>query len=384
MEKDRPGLSGRLIQNVVFGALLIALFLLVCRLFAPFFTVLLWSVLLFVIVDPFYERVVSGINLKTRMGRFLRTMTAGFFALFSVLIVLVPFAIVVGQLYIQGVELVRGVRNYVLENGAAIDALYERAARFVWDVTGGGVELKQFDVNGHLLGFIESNMYNAFRFSGVILRDTAVFLLGLALTVFCLFFFYLDARYLSSLVKSVIPIKNEYTRMLMEKLKEISRGLILGYLTVALIQAALAFVVFSVFEVKGALVFACLTFVCVFIPMLGGALVWIPVGAARILSGDVAGGIALTLVSALCISLLDNFIRPFLLKDRLKLHPLLIFFAIMGGLVLFGVNGLILGPLIIVLFLTVLEMFFKEHHIKKRKIIVETDEKDEGKNGDDT
>ncbi|MDR3325102.1 MAG: AI-2E family transporter [Spirochaetaceae bacterium] len=376
MEKDKPGLSGRFIQNVVLGALLATLFLLVCRLFAPFFTILLWSVLLYVVIDPLYERIVSKINLNTKVGAILRTLLAGFFALASVLIVLVPLAVVVSQLYIQGIEIVKNVKSYILENRETIDAAYRSGAQFIFDLTNGMVDVEPLDVNNRLVGFIESNVYNAFRFSGLVLRDTAFFILGLALVVFCLFFFYLDAPYLSSLVKSVIPIKNKYTIALVNKFKEITRGLILGYLTVALIQATLAFIVFSVFRVNGALVFACLTFVCVFIPMLGGALVWIPVGAARILSGDVAGGILLTLIAGLCISLLDNIIRPFLLKDRLKLHPLVIFFAIMGGLALFGVNGLILGPLIIVLFLTVLEMFFKEHHIKKRKVNIEENNND--------
>jgi predicted PurR-regulated permease PerM len=93
----------------------------------------------------------------------------------------------------------------------------------------------------------------------------------------------------------------------------------------------------------------------------------VPVSEARIISGDIAGGLGLMLVAGVCISTLVNFLRPYFLKDRLQLHPLVIFFAIMGGLALFGFNGLILGPLTVVLFLTVLEMFFKEHHIKKEK-----------------
>ncbi|MDR3301600.1 MAG: AI-2E family transporter [Spirochaetaceae bacterium] len=377
MEKNKPNISGRFIQNVVLGALLVTLFLLVCRLFAPFFTVLLWSILLYVVIDPLYEKIVSKINLETKAGKFLRTILAGFFALASVLIVFVPLAIVVSQLYIQGIQVFKSIKTYILENREAINTAYTSLSNFVFDATDGRVAFASLDINGKLIVFIEDNVFNAFKFSGVVLRDAAVFLLGLALVVFCLFFFYLDAPYLSSLVKSVIPIRNKYTIALARKFKEITRGLILGYLTVALIQAALAFIIFSIFKVNGALVFACLTFVCVFIPMLGGALVWIPVGAARILSGDIVGGVLLTLIAAVCISLLDNFIRPFLLKDRLKLHPLVIFFAIMGGLVLFGVNGLILGPLIIVLFLTVLEMFFKEHHIKKRKVSIEESKENE-------
>jgi predicted PurR-regulated permease PerM len=97
--------------------------------------------------------------------------------------------------------------------------------------------------------------------------------------------------------------------------------------------------------------------------MLGGALVWLPLGIVRIVSGDLVGGIIFTAVSALFISLLDNFIRPIFLQDRIQLHPLIIFFAILGGLYNFGFNGLILGPIVVILFLTVLDLFLTEHEI---------------------
>jgi predicted PurR-regulated permease PerM len=132
---------------------------------------------------------------------------------------------------------------------------------------------------------------------------------------------------------------------------------------VALIQATMAYIIFSIFQVKGALVLAALTFICVFIPMIGGGLVWLPLGIVKILSGNVIGGIAFLLVSGIFISLLDNFIRPMFLKDRIQLHPLIIFFAIMGGVSAFGFNGLILGPMVVILFLTVLDLFLTEHEI---------------------
>jgi predicted PurR-regulated permease PerM len=97
--------------------------------------------------------------------------------------------------------------------------------------------------------------------------------------------------------------------------------------------------------------------------MIGGGIVWLPLGLVRILSGDVFGGILFLTVSGLFISLLDNVLRPIFLKDRIQLHPLIIFFAILGGVSVFGFNGLILGPMIVILFLTVLDMFLIEHRI---------------------
>jgi predicted PurR-regulated permease PerM len=147
------------------------------------------------------------------------------------------------------------------------------------------------------------------------------------------------------------------------KFKEITRNLFLGYIMVALVQAVVAYIIFTIFGVKGSLVMAALVLVCSFIPMLGAGLVWAPLGILRILSGQVAGGIVFLAVSGVCISLLDNFLRPIFLQDRIHLHPLVIFVSILGGVAVYGFNGLVLGPLVVILFLTVLDMFLAEHDI---------------------
>lgn len=93
-----------------------------------------------------------------------------------------------------------------------------------------------------------------------------------------------------------------------------------------------------------------------FIPLMGAALVWLPVGVAICASGAFVKGIIILVLSAVCISFLDNFLRPLFLKDRNQVHPLVIFFSILGGISFFGMNGLILGPLIVILFFTVLDL----------------------------
>jgi len=200
--------------------------------------------------------------------------------------------------------------------------------------------------------------------SSGVARDIGVFIMSFAFLVFCLFFFYMDGAFLARLIQNAIPIRREYVVTLVAKFKDTIKNLVLGYIIVALVQTTLAYIVFTLFHVKGALVFAALTFIAVFIPMVGGALVWLPLGIVRIVSGDIGGGIAFFAVSGAAISLLDNLLRPMFLQDRIQLHPLIIFFAIMGGLRAFGFNGIILGPMVVILFLTVLDIFLKEHHIE--------------------
>jgi predicted PurR-regulated permease PerM len=183
--------------------------------------------------------------------------------------------------------------------------------------------------------------------------------------LFSLFFFFVDGDYLSRLALRIIPIRREYLETLVGKFKEITKKLVLGYIMVALTESVAAFVIFLCFGVSGPLVFALLVFVSAFLPIVGPSIIWFPLGIMRILDGSIAGGIALMLVSAVFISTIDTFLRPLLLRDRVQLHPLVIFFAILGGIKIFGFNGIILGPMVVIIFLTVFDLFLTEHKLSE-------------------
>jgi predicted PurR-regulated permease PerM len=95
--------------------------------------------------------------------------------------------------------------------------------------------------------------------------------------------------------------------------------------------------------------------------------VWLPLGIFRIVTKGLVNGLVFMACAGTAISLLDNLIRPIFLQNRIKLHPLVIFFAILGGLKGFGFNGLILGPMVVIIFLTTLDLFLTEHGIEHEK-----------------
>jgi predicted PurR-regulated permease PerM len=359
--------SPRMIQNLVFGVILVALFLLVCRLFAPFFTVLLWSVILFVILNPLHQQICKKIDFSTKRGKVLKNILAGVFSLGTAMLVLVPVLFVLSQILRQIMELIRIIRDVFIEKPTMLQDILANISGFISDISSGQIDVTPEEIQRRFLTVLNSGLNNLLFFSKGIALNISSFLLSIIFMVFCLFFFYLDGAFLSNLFLNIIPIKKEYISALVTKFKDITKNLFLGYIIVALIQAVLSYIVFTIFDVKGALVFSCLTFICVFIPMIGGSIVWLPLGIAKIVAGNVVGGVVFLVVSAVCISLFDNILRPFFLQNRIQLHPLIIFFAIMGGISEFGFNGLVLGPMIVIIFLTVLDMFLTEHQIEHGK-----------------
>jgi predicted PurR-regulated permease PerM len=353
----------KMVQNYVFGAILIILFIMVCRLFAPFFTVLLWSTLLYVLLSPIHHRITRNFDYTKTSGIIIKNILAVVFAAGTAILILIPLTFVASLFSRQIMDLMRFVREVFNEKPDILRDIFKNISIFIKDITAERIIISGDEIQKWIVDLLSSSLQNMVSLSSTVAKNIGNFLVGLVLMMFCLFFFYVDGAYLSRLALHAIPIRKEYIVALTGKFMDITRNLFFGYIMVALIQAVMAYIIFTIFQVKGALVLAALTFICVFIPMIGGGLVWLPLGIIRLLSGDVFSGVLFLIVSALFISLLDNVVRPIFLRDRIQLHPLIIFFAILGGVTAFGFNGLILGPMIVILFLTVLDLFLTEHKI---------------------
>ncbi|MDR3139625.1 MAG: AI-2E family transporter, partial [Treponema sp.] len=357
----------RPVQNVVFGAILLLLFIAVCRLFSPFFTVLLWSILLYILLSPLHNRIVKKLDVATTRGMILKNLWAVLFALGTVILIILPVFFVAVQFFKQIIEFIHLAREVFTNRPGILQDIFQSIAVFIEDITANQVSISGDDIQRRIVVLLTSSLQNLVVISSDVARHVGTFVVGLFLMIFCLFFFYMDGSDLSHLVLRAIPIRKEYLSALVGKFKDITRNLFFGYIMVILVQAVMAFIIFSIFGIKGALVLAVLTLIAVSIPIFGGGLVWLPIGIVKIVNGEFLSGIVFIIVSGFFISTLDNFLRPLLLRDRLQLHPLIIFLAILGGVSTLGFNGLVLGPIVVIIFLTVLDLFLTEHKIEEQE-----------------
>jgi len=184
--------------------------------------------------------------------------------------------------------------------------------------------------------------------------------------MFTLYYLLMDGNSLGETFVSMMPIDPEHTRLFMRKLRETGRQLVKGYFLVALFQGLMMFILSLIFGFRNNLVLAVLTAIASFVPMVGTSLVWFPMGIFIATSGNIGLALVFLITAGILVSTLDNFIRPVVLGGQLKVHPLFLFFSIAGGLVVFGFNGIILGPLVLMLFIAAGDLY--------RSISVEEDE----------
>jgi predicted PurR-regulated permease PerM len=350
-------MNGSRIRKMVFLGLFFGLFALVARLFYPFLTIILWSGLIYAFLYKLYDRAATRRDGSERR-ELTRNLLAGAFALGAVLLLAVPAIFLVRAVLGQVVELAAAARKAIAQNPSLLDLSPESPlGGFVFRLSGGQLNLAKVDLVIEAKRFLSGKSGQIIGFSGTILKDVAGLLFNLAFMVFTLYFFFVDGEHLARTFIKAIPIENAYTRLFLRKLRDTGKQLLLGYFLVALFQATMLFLICVVLGVKGSLVLGALTLIAAFIPMVGTALVWVPVAAGIALGGNLPQALLFLALSAVLVSTLDNFIRPILLHDRLKIHPLLIFFSILGGLSLFGFNGLVLGPLILMLFFSAGELY---------------------------
>jgi predicted PurR-regulated permease PerM len=184
------------------------------------------------------------------------------------------------------------------------------------------------------------------------------------LSVFFLFYFFKDGAYILSKMVEYAPFSRIDTLILFRELKNMADAVIYGQLITAAIQAFLATLAYSVLGVNAPLFWGFLTFIFGIIPMIGPSIIYAPISiylvGTSIVIGDswgIAKGVFLLLFGILIISTVDNVIKPLVISDKVRMHPALVLLGVIGGLGLFGIIGILLGPLILVFLMTLINIY---------------------------
>jgi len=349
--------EGLKVQRILFLAFFAALFLLVAQLFKPFFSILLWASLLYGLTNALYRRATIGRNGKVR-GKQWRTVMALAFSIGSMIMIVVPITLL-SMVLIGQVQDFMSVALKFLEHGEEFlrsDGFANSAAKLA-ELSGGSLDLRSVDLTEQVASFLTKYSERIIGVSAGLLRNMASFVVTLAFFLFVLFYLYLDGKELLLMLMNAIPLRNAYTVSFMRKFLDTGKDLVIGYVLMALFQGAMALAVYWIMKVPAPLPLALLSSIASLIPLVGAGLVWFPLVLLRFASGAPGEALLLMALSLVFISSLDNFIRPLILHSRMKLHPLLIFISIIGGIQFLGFNGLLLGPIILALFFTAVDMF---------------------------
>lgn len=180
------------------------------------------------------------------------------------------------------------------------------------------------------------------------------------LMIFTFFFFVRDEKKIFNYILHLSPLEASQEERIMTKIKDVSKSAILGTFVTAVAQGAAGGIAFAICGLPGLFWGVSMAFASL-VPMVGTALIWVPAAIYLAIIGSVKLAIFMTIWSVVIVGGLDNFVRPLFMQGGANMNTLLIFFAILGGINLFGLIGLLYGPLIFGLAMVLLYIYDMEY-----------------------
>ncbi len=186
---------------------------------------------------------------------------------------------------------------------------------------------------------------------------TVNFLFMLFVLLYTMFFFLIDGERLLEKILYYLPLEDEDEQRMLEKFTSVTRATLKGTAVIGVLQGGLAGLAFFAVGIPSAVFWGTVMAVLSFIPGIGSALIWVPAVLILIGSGNLARGLGLGLFCAVVVGSIDNFLRPRLVGKDTRMHELMILFSTLGGIAMFGVLGVMIGPIVAALFVTVWEIY---------------------------
>ena len=175
--------------------------------------------------------------------------------------------------------------------------------------------------------------------------------------IFTIFFLFIDGPGFLTKVKDYMPFNEEQKTRLATQMKDMIVSTVYGGVIVAIIQGILGGVGFYVIGIEAPVLWGIAMSVMSFVPLLGTLSIWGPASIYLLIQGDYLHGVGLILFGTFVISMVDNILKPLIIGSRTKMPTIVIFFSVLGGIQAFGIIGLIMGPLIMAVFVSVFEIF---------------------------
>ena len=175
--------------------------------------------------------------------------------------------------------------------------------------------------------------------------------------LYTMFFFLMDGDKLLNKILYYLPLQDQDEQRMLERFTSVTRATLKGTAVIGILQGSLAGLAFWVAGIPSAVFWGTIMAVLSIIPGIGTALVWGPAAIILAAGGNYLKAGGLCLFCAVVVGSIDNLLRPVLVGKDTQMHELMIFFGTLGGIIMFGVMGMIIGPIVAALFITIWEIY---------------------------
>ncbi len=342
-----------LILLILFGSAFFAFYV-----FKSFFWPILFSFLLYAIFEKLNKNLVKFIKNKS--------ITALITIFIILIIVIIPFLYLIYNLLIQGVNLFKLIRDSI-NSGEILNLFikfeglveYLTSEEFFWInyLSKIAILLKNYPEIGEIFKIkqIAGGVYDFFTFSLNLIAQILVYII---FTLIITYFLLQNGSELFQRISNWLPFNNELIERFKSEMKIIMESIVKGNFFISILQGFFLGIGFLICSIPNALFYGFLAGIFSLIPVIGTAIVWMP-GAFYLyfVKNNLALAIFLSTYGLISYLILENLVKPIFLNKKIGISSILLFFAIIGGLNEFGIMGIILGPLLLALFITIWRIY---------------------------
>jgi predicted PurR-regulated permease PerM len=335
-------------RRIALAIVLLLSFLAVCYMAAPLWVGLVLGTVMAFTGQPLYRRLATLLGQRRALASFITTFIGAILTLAGGG---VAIYVIANELFKLGKLVNDKIQNHEVES-----FVNERLAPLLHRVN-----LSEADLTKRMTDELGAASAHAAEAAGVILTTTTSAALSLLVAAFTMFYVLLEWSHIAVRLERLLPLDPRHTRALVLEFRDVGRSAFIGSIATGIVQGTFAGIGFAIAGVDQPVTLGVVTALASFVPFIGTAIVWIPMGAIYIALGSYGKGTFIWVWGSIIVMAVSDYVvRPRLVGSKGQGHPLLMLIALLGGIAVFGLAGLIAGPVIMSLFLAIARIYERE------------------------
>jgi predicted PurR-regulated permease PerM len=334
--------SQKRLGNALFYGIVALLAYLTYLIFAPFLPALAWAIVLVVVSFPAYTWLAH---------RWGRTTAAVACTLGVTLILIIPALLIAAAFIRQGVQAVQQIQLEVVSGHFRwVNALW---LRLLARIPGAN----PVDLSALLRSYGEAAVAYLATQLGTIVKHTAEFLFHLSVTVLAMFYLFRDGESLVGRMREILPFESGHRALMISQSRDLILASVTSTLLAAVFHGVAGGLAFGITGIHAPVFWGVMMGFFSLVPVVGSALIWAPAAISLMLEGHMVRGVVLMVICGVIVGVVDNFIRPWVISGRAEMGGLVVFISVLGGIAVFGVLGIVLGPIVVATAASMLELY---------------------------
>jgi predicted PurR-regulated permease PerM len=334
--------SQKRLGTVLFYGIVIAIAYLVYLVFQPFLVALGWAAVLVVVFYPAYAK----------LARWWKPTAAAVAATAGVTIILiVPILFAMGAFVREGMEAGRTIQVQIATGHFAwVNGLWTRVQQRFPEANIPDSLTALHRYADQMAAYLASEL-------GAVLRNTGVFLFHLGVTILAMFYLFRDGASIVDRFRVLLPFEEAHRGRMLSQTKDLIFASVTSSLAGAAAQGILGGLAFAVTGIHSPVFWGVMMGFFSLVPVVGSSLIWVPAAISLAVEGHIGRGGVLLLLCLVIVATVDNVVRPWLVSGRAHMGGLVVFISVLGGISVFGMLGIVLGPIVVATAASLLDLY---------------------------